>query len=282
MESLAGILFLLSILACILFIISLFTAKTLFFVKNKTKKKAILTWLAIAVVLFAGAVGVGSQTEGAQQRMAERAEERAREAEARAREKEKAQQEAAQAAEREEAERPKPLAYTLIGQTNTSIAGRKRGEIVIALADPDAAFRPKDLAATCVAAAKYFAKEQGFKALSVLVADVPGVITQDATRLASCNYSPDGGGWSGSQGWTWGQVQAVDRNTTPQERQVSKLWWSMRDSYQTNGMTNEPRLKKAIAKKMGITPEEVDLVLLIAEPVPQGEVIKTKAQAPAQ
>lgn len=150
---------------------------------------------------------------------------------------------------------------------NTSTARRKRGQVGIYLADPAAQVSQETLAATCMAAAKYYAAAYGLQALSVFLADMPGGQPWEGTRLARCSYSPDKGGWSGDQGWLWEGVQAAPRGLTGQERQMKKLWSELRSAYQKNGSTDEAALSAEIAKRLQIKPEEVSLLWFMMDDI---------------
>lgn len=174
------------------------------------------------------------------------------------------------------------LPYTYQGIKDTSTASRRRGQVSIVLNDTDETISREKLAATCMAAAKYYAKQSNLSALSVSIYDQPGT-DWDHVELASCDYSPDGGGWSGSQGWMWDQVTAADRTTTKTERAIGRLWTQMRGKYQSpDGTTNEAALSKAIAQKLGIKSSEVHLTYLFLEDVPTHKLENVPAQGPTK
>lgn len=176
------------------------------------------------------------------------------------------------------AAKPQLVAYRESEVDDTSIANRKRGQVRIVLADPAADFTREQLAVTCMAAAKFYAREYGFQALSVFFTDIPGDKPWEGTQIARCAYSPDKGGWSGSQGWLWGEVMAVDRPLTGEERQMKKLWGAARDK----GIRNEAEVKKAVAQKMKITPEKVTLLYVFPENVASRHLEDVEPQGPVK
>lgn len=174
------------------------------------------------------------------------------------------------------------LPYSYQGREDISTTKRRRGRVSLVLNDTDETVSREKLAATCMAAAKHYAKEFNLPVLAVILYDQPGT-NWEHVQLANCDYSPDGGGWSGSQGWTWDQVIAADRTTTKTERAIGRLWTQMRGKYQSpDGTTNEAALSKAIAKKLGIKSSEVHLAYLFLEGVPTEKLEGVPAQGPTK
>lgn len=138
----------------------------------------------------------------------------------------------------------------------------------------------KTLAAICLGAAKHFAEENSAKVSSVFVMDQKA--DQWAMQiLATCHYSPDNGGFSGDQKWTWNNVTAAERTTTDAEKRISIAWAEMRGQYQKNGLTDEDALKKAIAKKYKMKASDVTLPFLLKENIAMTpELEKTPAIRP--
>lgn len=274
--ALFGFVCLLGAIAC------LFTPRAAFFLKNRTRVRGLLSWLGLCCLFLIGA-GVVAPDE-LKQKGAEVRQEAAEKRIAKQQEKEAAKQ---AAIEKDNTSAAKAQSVDLLPYVqeqidDTSTARRKRGRVKINLADPAQQFSPEQLAATCMAAAKFYAEEYGFQALSVFVSDIPGPQSWQGTRLAQCDYSPDKGGWSGDQGWLWQNVQAVPRPMTDQEREMKKLWGEMRGKYQKNGSTNEAALKNAIAKKMGIASEKIGLLYAFTEKVPADKFADIQAQGPSK
>ncbi|SCM69975.1 hypothetical protein KL86DES1_10098 [uncultured Desulfovibrio sp.] len=115
----------------------------------------------------------------------------------------------------------------------------------------------EQLAATVIAAAKYYAKAAGVQFVGVALDSQfgAGVAT---TQLAVADYAPDGKGVSGNDNWTWQQVKAAENGLTKQELTMQELWGKWRSQYQTpQGITDEAALSAAIGSKLGIAPSEV-------------------------
>lgn len=127
----------------------------------------------------------------------------------------------------------------------------------------------EQLAATVIAAAKYYAQSTGVDIVSVVL---DSQFTQNLygnSILAHCVYAPDGGGITGDQGWTYNNVsRAQPRGLSTQELLVQKLWGEMRGQYQKDGITDEEALTKAIAEKMGIAPQDVPFALFMDKNFP--------------
>lgn len=256
--NLTGIFAIVGIAALIIALVSLFAPKTAFFLRKKTRLRAMFAWFGIAAAcLIIGAAAApeskkvhfqptpATQTQKKQDKIDVKPETTAQ----------------------ENAEQAKLVPYLEAEVKDTSLPRRRRGQVFITLAEPDGQFTSDQLAATCMAAAKHYAKEYGFKALTVFFSDLPGGQSWEGTRLAQCSYSPDKGGWSGNQNWLWQGIQVVERGLTDQERQMKKLWGEMRSKYQKNGSTDEAALSKAIAKKLGVKPDEVHLPYLFPKDV---------------
>ena len=163
---------------------------------------------------------------------------------------------------------------------DTSIARRKRAQVVVYLADPAVAVTPESLVATCASAAKHYAATYDKDALSVFVQDQPGAQSWEGTRLAQCSYSRDNGGWSGDQGWTWSDVRVAPRGTTDQEREMKRLWGELRGQYQKDGSTNEDALSTEIATRMSIQPDQVTLIAFMLDEFDIAPYAGIKAQGP--
>lgn len=134
---------------------------------------------------------------------------------------------------------------------DTSIGGRKRGSVYIVLADPDADFRKQDVAATCMAAAKFYAKARGFKTVSVFFSDVPGERPWQGRQMARCHHAPDGKGFY-EDAWEWHDVWAAPAPLADEVRQTKRLWGELADKG-----TGAAAIRKAVAAKLGIPADKV-------------------------
>lgn len=213
--------------------VCLITPRVAFFLRKKTRPRAIFSWLGIGCVFFVLMMlcTPAELREAAKQKSvaAEQAKTLAR------------------------AEKARLVPYREIEVDDTSVGGRKRGSVRIVLADPAADFRPQDLAATCMAAAKFYAKEQGFKTVSVFFTDIPGERPHEGTQIARCHYASDKKGFGAGEGWEWNDVRVAERHYTDQERQVKQLWGGL----SAQGMKGDAAIQKAIGKKLGIPAEKV-------------------------
>lgn len=224
-EALPYIFFVGTVIALVAAVASLFTPRAAIFFRRKTRLRGLFAWLGLAFVCLV----LTSVTVPEKYREAARAEQALA-----------------------EAQKPRLVPYREAEVTDTSSGGRKRGDVRIVLADPVADFRPQDLAATCMAAAKFYAKEQGFKTVSVFFTDIPGERPYEGTQLARCHYAPDRKGFHDGN-WEWNDVRAAERPYTDQERQVKQLWGELA----AGGMKGDAAIQKAIGKKLGIPAEKV-------------------------
>lgn len=174
------------------------------------------------------------------------------------------------------------LQYKESSIDDTSRPTRKRAQVSIYLVDPKISFTSDQLAATCAAAAKYYAQKYDLQLVGIFLSDIPGGQGWEGTRLAQCQYSPDNGGANGKQGWTWDMFQVADRPLTDQERKMKKLWGEMRGKFQKDGATDEDALSGAIAKIMKIKAEEVTLPYLFLNSVDVKKFEDIDANGPQQ
>lgn len=233
-EALPFIFLLGAVIALVAAAASLVTPRAAIFFRKKTRLRGLFTWLGLALVCFM-CVGIFAPEKPGEQAKAEKAAARA-EADAKA-----------------EAKKPRLVPYREAEVGDTSVANRKRGEVRIVLADPGADFTAEQLAATCMAAAKFYAREYDFKTVSVFFTDIPGERPYEGTQVARCHYAPDKKGFGAGEGWEWNDVRAAERPYTDQERQVKQLWGELA----ARGMKGDAAIQKAIGKQLGIPAEKV-------------------------
>lgn len=126
----------------------------------------------------------------------------------------------------------------------------------------------EQLAATVIAAAKYYAQKTGADFVSVVLDSQFGT-DFGVSQLASAQYAPDGKGVSGKDNWTWQLLRVVEHGMTARELEAQHLWGELRGQYQTpQGTTDEAALTAAIAKKMGVTEKEADVPYMMPENIP--------------
>ncbi len=136
----------------------------------------------------------------------------------------------------------------------------------------------EQIAATAIAAAKYYGAHSGATSVSVVL-DAQIGVDSVSSQLAVADYAPDGKGISGTDNWTWQYVKAARTPFSQSELEMQYLWSSMRGQFQTASGTDEARLSEAIAQKMGITASEVTLPFRTLSPVPQELIDAVPAQA---
>lgn len=266
-EVVAYIFLVCAVVSLLLALVSLITPRTAFFLRKRTRLRAMLGWFGISCVCF---IIMAAFAPKNQHTTAENQQKNSVTSE----------KSPSTAEHQPKVEKLQLVSYRQAEIEDTSIANRKRGQVRIVLADPASAFTAEQLTATCMAAAKFYAREYGFRALSVFFSDIPGDKPWEGTRLAQCSYSPDKGGWSGSQGWTWEQVMAAPRGLTAQEREMKKLWGQLRSKFQKDGATDETALKSAIAKKMNIKPDQVTLLWFMLDKTSTGPFEGVAPQGP--
>lgn len=251
-----------AVVAFIAAVVCLITPRAAIFFRNRTRLKGAAAWLAISVacLVLMGALAPEDVREAAKAKRAA------------------AEQAEVEAKARVEAERPKLVPYKESELEDTSTANRKRGRVRIVLADPAADFRPQDLAATCMAAAKFYAKEYGFKTVSVFFTDIPGREHWQGTQLARCHYASDRKGFGGDEAWEWDDVRVVPRPLTDQERQVKQLWGEI----QAQGVRKDADIMKAVGAKLGIPPDTVTTYTVIPELVDERPLEGVEPQGPAE
>lgn len=277
-EALPYIFLLGAVIAFIAALVCLFTPRAAIFFRNRTRRKGVAGWMAIflACVVLMIAVIPEKYSEAAKAKRTAQVEAAAEKGKAEAAE--KAKVEAAEKAKAEaEAQKPRLVPYREEELDDTSNALRKRGSARIVLADPAADFRQQDLAATCMAAARFYVKKYGLQEVSVFFWDIPGDKPWQGAQLARCFHAPDGGPRGG--GSQWGDVAAVTRPLTDQERQMKKLWGSWRGE---KWVKREADLENAIGEKLGIAPEKVTLTPVWPEPVDVGPMRDVKPQGPEE
>lgn len=147
-------------------------------------------------------------------------------------------------------EQAKP--YQLIDSKDFSFAGRKRIEAVIV----SSANSKDERAQTAMKAAIELQQKTDADVTAILLEMDKHSIRQ-GNALALANYAPDNGGLSGDQNWTW-EVEASDQPLAKLAINVITLWETSKNSFRkSDGLVDEPKLKAAIAKQIGISIEQV-------------------------
>ena len=251
----------------------------IFFKKDRTKAAGAWVLICLVCLVCMGKSIPEEQLEAAKAKRATAAQVEAAAEKAKAVTAQNVKAEAAEKAKTEaKAEKPRLVPYREEELDDTSNAIRKRGSVRIVLADPAANFQPQDLVATCMAAAKFYAKTHGWQMVEVFVSDIPGQRHWQGTQLARCNHAPDKKGISGNEHWEWADVKVAERPLTDQERQVKQLWGEL----EAKGVRKEADIKKAIGAKLGIPADKVSTPLFILERVDFKPLEDVKPQGPVE
>lgn len=150
--------------------------------------------------------------------------------------------------------------YSIFHEGDFSFAGRKRMEWWVT--SPEAkSFEER--AQTAIKAAIDLQKKSNADMVSIWLEISPS-IAGSGNQFAVARYAPDGAGISGVKkvdNWTW-EVEATGDIPDQQSVTMAELWYHNRPSFLLkNGLTDEPKLKAAIAKKLGIKADQVGLKL---------------------
>lgn len=153
---------------------------------------------------------------------------------------------------------PHAKAYQVI-KTDKSAPARLR--MTRSIYAPEA--KTKDeFAHTAMKAAMDLQAETNAKVVVVELEEDPRLVGT-GTLLGMASYAPDGGGFSGDQGWTW-DVKAADKRHAEDVLRMSTLWYRNRDNFQKpdgygSTMTDEDALSAFIGKTMDVDPKTVTL-----------------------
>lgn len=230
------------LLAVIMAIASLITPRAALFCKKKTRLRGFLGWLGIGLVFILGlGMVVGPQPEAP-----------ATDAPA-------ATQAPAAEPMQAEATVPAVKGHPLAVK---KVSVEKKGDtatIILVPAGSQAAAQA-DLAATVMAAARQFQVELGVDAVDVRLICQKASSSFGELQLARAWYRPSREGWR--------DLSAAPRGFSDQELEYLRLWAELRGRFQTaDGLTDEPRLKAAIARRMGIKDGSLTPHLNLREPV---------------
>ena len=153
-----------------------------------------------------------------------------------------------------------------------------KGNLVQAASDQAS---KEQLAATVIAAARYGAETTGGDFVHVILDSQAGG-SFGSCQLATAQYAPDGRGVSGSQDWTWQMVSAAENGLSEQELHIQRLWGELRDSFQKGGVTDEPALKAAIGKRLGLPAGQIAMPFRMLEDVPMSLIERVRAVPPQE
>ena len=147
------------------------------------------------------------------------------------------------------------LPYDVVFIKDTSIPGRTRVSSSILINSRNATYEQK--AQTIFKAASDIAKSKNADVVTVSI-DMTKLTAGSGYQLALCQYAPDGGGFSGKQNWTC-KITASEDNPTAEQLKVLDEWYYHRYKFQKDGMTDETKLKKYLAKSMGLPEDKITL-----------------------
>lgn len=151
--------------------------------------------------------------------------------------------------------RAKP--YSVIDTKKT----HSRARVTCSILAPEAKSY-EEFAQTAMKAAMDAQKKTNAKVVVIELEEAPRTVGK-GVLLAMAFYAPDGGGFSGDQGWTW-DVKAVKSRHSDAILRMTTLWYNNRNDFQVpdnygGTQTDEVALKAFIGKTMGIDPETVTL-----------------------
>lgn len=151
--------------------------------------------------------------------------------------------------------------YEVVLEKDLSFPGRKR--IRQHIVAPKAKTADERAHTVMKAAIELQTQKDADLAMIMLVPDKD--IIDAGVNMALADYSPDGGGVSGEDGWTW-EVETSDFNFTHRHMEIGKLYYNHRGEFRTpDGLTDNEKLADFIAEKLGIKPEETHLPFIIME-----------------
>lgn len=164
-----------------------------------------------------------------------------------------------------------PQPYRVVDSGRNTVLGRKRIEVRIVA--PEAETFEQRGETVILAARELQAAENAQVVMVVLEASE--ALAGEGYVKALARYAPDGGGFSGDQGWTW-QVTSSPLPLDPQQVEIAEAWSSRRDNFQISDgfggtTTDEDALSAEIAADFGLSPDEVRLFYLFPEDYPSPE-----------
>lgn len=250
----------------VLSIVSLLTPKVAFFLKNKTRGKAFALYLGIAIISFIA----GNPTVQAPSTNVQTVPQNDITVEAKAVPK---NSETFQYKEN----------YI---RNRTDRHSRIRGATVhISPLDEKANLNSDQIAATCMAAAKYYADDFSKKYntsdptliddIFVAITDMPYDMTKDIQyenigKLAGCHYilGTSKGLFSyGKPEWQWLSVVASPRNTNDDEKKIESLWVNLHEEFKQGNRLRENDLINEISHRLNLAPEQINFTPVIPEKV---------------
>lgn len=157
------------------------------------------------------------------------------------------------------------VAYTVVDREDASLPNRRR--ISISIVAPEA-LTFEQRAQTAMKAAQDFQVSDNAHVSTVFLVPSPKLVGM-GLNLAIARYAPDGGGYSGDQGWRW-EVQATDQPLDEQRLRITELWEEKQSSFLIpdgfGGMRpDEDAIDQAVATELGINLDEVRTLLFFLD-----------------
>lgn len=279
-NALAYIFFMCSLISLLAVVASLITPRVAFFLRKKTRLRAMMSWFGICCLCLICMAAVAprntttttvveqkdkltSMDNPAVTPPASNAGGRA------------AQPTQAVKPQKSEDEDPRIFEYQVSRSTPRKTRhGRVDGGLIyIYPSEPDAHLTSQKIGATCLAAAKFFINNysreyEEIDNMLVVITDAPydthkynqEIFYGKIGKLATCHYLH-----SNYKGWEVITLEASARNTTHAEKQIEDLWLKLHGKYKRGNRIDDAALKKEIGLKLNINPEDINFTPVTPE-----------------
>lgn len=145
--------------------------------------------------------------------------------------------------------------YQLLSKEDFSFAGRDRIQYNITSPDSDSF---ESLAQTGIKAAMDYQKQSRANVVTVFLGEsIENINNGDAQAIIK--YAPDGGGFSGDQGWKW-QIEAIEPLSELEKKTLS-LWEENSEKFKLEDGWNidEEAFKDFAAEKLNVQSSDISL-----------------------
>lgn len=148
--------------------------------------------------------------------------------------------------------------YNVVQKRDSSFPGRNRLSFLVSSSAESVEAR----AETVVQAALDLQKRTTAHLVEVTLYPTEKLAIAGGTYTAKALYAPDGGGYSGDQGWKW-NVCVSSSPYSQQNVELEEAWLGNQERFRlVNGGVNEAALKKFLAAKLGRPISEIELPML--------------------
>lgn len=138
--------------------------------------------------------------------------------------------------------------YVVVRKHDNSFPGRKR--LVFGISS--AAETTHGRSSTVVQAARDLQKSTSADLVEVQLYPSEKLATAGGNYTAKALFAPDGGGYSGDQGWKW-DVCVSSETYTKKDIELEEAWFENQNRFRLpNGAVDEPKLKRFLSKKLGL------------------------------